>query len=305
MLALRENQIVDVLDDFLHYTTDTEPGSSGSPVFNDSWEVIALHHCGVPATDKKATSLRLMGRSGTSSMGEDQKKWAANEGARVSRIIPSMKDGVLASTPEMRALLDEALSTPSKIFTTSLETSAMSNQPNINPLQNSNAPVIQNGTATWTIPLNISISLGGVGAIGNASDQQPAKQAALSIIPAPPSLHSNLRDAILDGAQKEFSRFNEVLNVRHGYVFENGWITDKPAIVVTVRDKQKSAGIPASFMGIPVELENPTSEDLFRDSLGDKMFKTLLTESTTPLSADEIIYTPPPGAKLEKLVNNK
>ena len=43
-LALRENRIVDELEDFLHYETDTAPGSSGSPVFNDQWEVVALHH---------------------------------------------------------------------------------------------------------------------------------------------------------------------------------------------------------------------------------------------------------------------
>ena len=33
-LALRENQLVDVLNDFLHYKTDTAPGSSGSPVID-------------------------------------------------------------------------------------------------------------------------------------------------------------------------------------------------------------------------------------------------------------------------------
>jgi len=50
-VALRENRIVDVLDRFLHYETDTEPGSSGSPVFNDQWEIVALHHASVPAAE--------------------------------------------------------------------------------------------------------------------------------------------------------------------------------------------------------------------------------------------------------------
>lgn len=53
-VALRENRIVDILEWFLHYQTDTEPGSSGSPVFNDQWEIVALHHAGVPAPDHDA-----------------------------------------------------------------------------------------------------------------------------------------------------------------------------------------------------------------------------------------------------------
>jgi endonuclease G, mitochondrial len=50
-IALRENRIVDVLDSFLHYEADTEPGSSGSPVFNDRWQVVSLHHASVPAPE--------------------------------------------------------------------------------------------------------------------------------------------------------------------------------------------------------------------------------------------------------------
>jgi endonuclease G len=51
-IALRENRIVDVLDSFLHYEADTEPGSSGSPVFDDVWRVVCLHHASVRAPDK-------------------------------------------------------------------------------------------------------------------------------------------------------------------------------------------------------------------------------------------------------------
>jgi endonuclease G len=52
-IALRENRVVEVLDDHLHYAADTEPGSSGSPVFDDEWHVICLHHASVRAPDNK------------------------------------------------------------------------------------------------------------------------------------------------------------------------------------------------------------------------------------------------------------
>jgi V8-like Glu-specific endopeptidase len=32
--------------EIIQYLTDTEPGSSGSPVFNSEWQVVALHHSG-------------------------------------------------------------------------------------------------------------------------------------------------------------------------------------------------------------------------------------------------------------------
>ena len=72
-IALRENRVVDVLEAFLHYETDTEPGSSGSPVFNDQWEVVALHHSAVPAPEH--------GELGG---------WV-NEGLRVSKLLTFLR----------------------------------------------------------------------------------------------------------------------------------------------------------------------------------------------------------------------
>lgn len=43
-IAMTANQVVNLKDHYLYYTTDTMPGSSGSPVFNDLWQVIAIHH---------------------------------------------------------------------------------------------------------------------------------------------------------------------------------------------------------------------------------------------------------------------
>jgi endonuclease G, mitochondrial len=47
-IALSANAVLQVKPPWLHYSTDTLPGSSGSPVFNDLWQVIAVHHAEGP-----------------------------------------------------------------------------------------------------------------------------------------------------------------------------------------------------------------------------------------------------------------
>ncbi|MGY4829111.1 DNA/RNA non-specific endonuclease [Sphaerotilaceae bacterium SBD11-9] len=48
LISIRKNLLVARTDETLLYETDTQVGSSGSPVFNDDWEVVALHHYGEP-----------------------------------------------------------------------------------------------------------------------------------------------------------------------------------------------------------------------------------------------------------------
>ncbi len=43
-IAFRDNQIKAVEDDFIQYITDTDYGTSGSPVFDDWFNVVALHN---------------------------------------------------------------------------------------------------------------------------------------------------------------------------------------------------------------------------------------------------------------------
>jgi endonuclease G, mitochondrial len=105
-VALRDNRIVDVFDNFLHYEADTQPGSSGSPVFNDQWELVALHHASVPAPEHPELGKFV------------------NEGIRVSRLLAfigeqnytagqrALVSGLLASGPGAPAAASPAAATP-------------------------------------------------------------------------------------------------------------------------------------------------------------------------------------------------
>ncbi|MER5572847.1 endonuclease [Streptomyces massasporeus] len=104
-LALRDNQIVDLLERFLHYESDTREGSSGSPVFNDQWEVVALHHSAVPQTDGEGRPLSVDGVVWQPEMGDQQLAWRANEGVRISRVLRALHETPL--TGEAARLRDE------------------------------------------------------------------------------------------------------------------------------------------------------------------------------------------------------
>lgn len=101
-VVIRNNRILDLrtsndaaadaLGPFLHYEGDTEKGSSGSPVLNDQWNVVALHHSGVPARDTQGNWLDKEGhvwRRGQQSISEI--RWVANEAIRVSSLVAAIQ----------------------------------------------------------------------------------------------------------------------------------------------------------------------------------------------------------------------
>jgi endonuclease G, mitochondrial len=160
-LALRENQTVDLLDDFLHYQTDTAPGSSGSPVFNDQWEIVALHHSGVPRRDDRGRLLTRDGTPWTADMGEHRIDWIANEGARVSRIVRHVKEQTL-STDAQRSLRSEMLEADpdeGPLFSSLGESGGAASRSATTEGPPSFS-VGEDGSAVWTLPLRVSVSLG-------------------------------------------------------------------------------------------------------------------------------------------------
>ncbi len=87
MIAIRENNVVDILERFIHYTTDTEPGSSGSLVANDQWEIVALHQSSIPERDENDNVLLKNGAIYQSRVDEPLIKWYANQGVLMEKIL--------------------------------------------------------------------------------------------------------------------------------------------------------------------------------------------------------------------------
>jgi endonuclease G len=92
--AIRENRLLpfEDADDFLTYQSDTFRGSSGSPVFNDFWDVVALHHAGKPLKDAQGNYIGHDGQPITDHEPlENEIKWIANEGARTSKVVADLR----------------------------------------------------------------------------------------------------------------------------------------------------------------------------------------------------------------------
>lgn len=173
-LALRQNEISALLDDFLHYISDTHQGSSGSPVFNDQWELFALHHAGVPQRDEQGRILLLSGRPWDNRANTaGQISWIANEGTRISRIVADLEQRTRTLSPAQVALYRAAF-TPRPL----LEESPAGRDAGVTAATSgaTTTAVEPDGSITWTIPIQIRFSMGATAASGSP---------AIAPIPAP------------------------------------------------------------------------------------------------------------------------
>lgn len=151
-VGLRQNQLQSVRGDFLHYQTDTEPGSSGSPLCNDQWQLAGIHHAGVPE--------RVNG----------QVRWVANEGVRISSIVKDVRERLQSRRRESMSLFDTAFSTP----------------PDADPVDGP-APLVGAPAGTIDIPIRLQVTLASdPGAQVSSASSPPTKDAVPSAVAPPP-----------------------------------------------------------------------------------------------------------------------
>ncbi len=71
-VSLQDNEIDKLFTNFVLYKADTEPGSSGSPVFDNLWQLVALHHAG---GERDASG-----------------QFVNNEGIRIDKIVDDLRE---------------------------------------------------------------------------------------------------------------------------------------------------------------------------------------------------------------------
>ncbi|MBI5319171.1 DNA/RNA non-specific endonuclease [Bradyrhizobium sp.] len=146
-IVVRENNLVsrDETNQVLHYLADTDHGSSGSPVCNNDWDPIALHHWGGPGLEIKGTDGRPLPQE-------------INEGIRISAIVRALRGRVAGLEPATSQAVARLLAMwdgvqrpgpirPESTVPAGGEALGRSDQPRING----------DGSMTWTFPVEISV----------------------------------------------------------------------------------------------------------------------------------------------------
>jgi endonuclease G len=171
-IALRENRLLGLPDGtpFAHYACDTEPGSSGSPVCNDEWEVVGLHHSGVPAMKNGKT----VDKNGRPTDDPSRIHWIANEGIRISRLMTFVKDAALPDDkkPFRTELIDAGMQAPpippaAPATDESRDVRQRSEFRHVRPTSETHsappAATTTGRSASLTVPVTITVSLGDTG----------------------------------------------------------------------------------------------------------------------------------------------
>ncbi len=218
-IAFRENQVIAMpraQPSFLYYTTDTEPGSSGSPCFNDQWELVALHHSGVPDMDASGNMLKKDNTVWKQGVDDpDLLRWVANEGVRISMIVAFLKAASLK--PEFQDLTARMLSmqppNPIELARASSPNRAPSNTISLpgNVETGSIASQPMSNGQTWTIPLQITITVGA------------PVPAAVSVDTTAPAVVTQPAPAVVPVAQPPAEGSDEIVTIDPNWAARPGY----------------------------------------------------------------------------------
>lgn len=125
-------------------------------------------------------------------------------------------------------------------------------------------PVLTGGVATWTIPLQISVSFGAatLGAMAGAAVGIPTPGETSPVsAPAPTTI-----EAAVGEVRERLEGRGDLLTVRDGFAFRNGWITQDAAVIVIMKGMAPTTpqdlGLPTRLGNFPVEVRSASPWDI-------------------------------------------
>jgi V8-like Glu-specific endopeptidase len=282
-VALRDSQVVESLEDFIRYEADTLPGSSGSPVFNDQWQLAALHHSGIPEEVRPGVyRLRDGGEWDTRLPLSHSKQlqlsarinWVSNEGVRISSIAADVRARLRGDASRL-AFFEEAVGQQELLLSEQIK---IGRQDEVRQPSAVAPPVPQvvtqtaQGSMTWIIPLRVTVQLGSelyfsppAGPALPDSLSSPERPAPNNGPPSrPPHVKSEsaTAEAAVARARQLLDGRPEVLEARDGFLWQDGLMTERRAVVVVLDpsvpvatgDPFESLCIPREIDGLPVDL---------------------------------------------------
>ncbi len=222
-IALRQNKVLQINPNAVIYETDTSPGSSGSPAFNDQWQVFALHSAGVA---KKNDSGQYIDKDNkpipvvNGQIDSSQIVWESNTGIRVSSLVADwLSQPTLKGNPALAFLSDPAYSDakeqnssqPAPATTLGTESTVASTpNPTSEPMDLTLDPA-RSGTS-----ITINVNLAGqatppvvVSPVTPVAPQPTAVAAPVAPAPSPASTDTESFESKLEQEQaKDFSSYN-------------------------------------------------------------------------------------------------
>lgn len=204
-IALRKNEILQINPTALIYVSDTSPGSSGSPVFNDQWQVIALHSAGVAKKDAAGHYVDKDNNPIPEINGQidaSQIVWISNTGIRVSSLVADWLSQPALKSAKYLQFINDPNYSDDKTQTAAVAGANRSNATESIQTQNP-APMksieINSGPHRPGLTININLNLDG-GWISSGA----VAPAATAVAPDTESFESK----ILDEKNKDYSGYN-------------------------------------------------------------------------------------------------
>jgi len=320
-VAIRDSEVVTPLEHFIRYEADTQPGSSGSPVFNDLWQVGALHHSGV-ADEVRPGVFRLIDGGEWDTRRplshEDQLRmaarvrWIANEGVRISSIVGDVQARLRNDAAKLALFQEAVTERPPTPLETALAAASARDSSQALPA------ALDGRSVTWTLPLRVTVQLGPEMQL-SLTGQAPAGVRVDPMIPAvaaavkaadTASARASV-DGAVERAARELSGVREVLEVRPGFVWRDGTMTDTEAVVVVLDpnavlpngDPFEALKIPQAVSGVPVDITVGGATAVFRamEGRGDVAAESLTVADLLQEKVPEIGYEPPTGVSLDEI----